>query len=80
MPISVDLFFDRKTRRVCPKSVIWDGKEYLISQLGLHHTFRVGRVLHHVFSCFGEGVFFRLVLDTENLSWTLEEISDGEVD
>ena len=49
----------------------------VITKLGFHHTVRVGRVLHHIFSVATESMFFRLNLDTETLSWTLEEVSDG---
>jgi hypothetical protein len=43
----------------------------------LHHTFRSGRTLFHVFSVASKSLFFRLVLNTDTLFWRLEEISDG---
>ena len=77
VPISVSFNFDSKRRRVFPKWVIWDGRLYPIAKIGLHHTFRQGRTLYHVFSVASKTLFFRLVLNTENLHWRLEEISDG---
>jgi hypothetical protein len=79
-PVSATLFYDHRTRKVMPQTVIFDGREYRIVKVGLHHTFREGKTLFHVFSVASEAVFFRLVLNTENLFWTLEEISDGEAD
>jgi hypothetical protein len=75
-PVSVSFSFDSAKRKVAPKCVIWNNRLYPITKLGLHHTYRVGRTLHHVFSVATPTLFFRLVLNTENLHWTLEEISD----
>jgi len=77
-PISVALVYNHKTREVKPCKVFWDGKPYLIKKIGLHHTVWHGRTLFHVFSVESESLFFRLVLNTESLSWMLEEIADGE--
>lgn len=77
VPVSVELAFDHKLRKVFPKCLLWDGKLYSITKVGLHHTYREGRVLFHVFSVATQNLFFRLVLDTETLHWRLEEISDG---
>ena len=60
-----------------PKYIAWNGKSYLIAQIGFHHTCREGRVLYHVFSVTAKALFFRLSLNTETLHWRLQEISDG---
>jgi hypothetical protein len=78
VPAGVTLVFDHRRRAVAPAEVVWDGKPYKIVRVGLHHTYREGRTLFHVFSAASETMFFRLVLNTDNLFWTLEEISDGE--
>jgi hypothetical protein len=77
VPVSVSLSFDSKTRKVSPKALVWNGRLYSIVKIGLHHTFRQGRTLYHVFSVASKTLFFRLVLNTDNLHWRLEEISDG---
>lgn len=77
-PVSVITVFNHKTRQVTPKRVLWDGKNYDIIRLGLHHTYRLGRTLYHVFSVEAETLSFRLVCNTDTLHWRLEEISDGE--
>ena len=80
VPVSVIVKFDSKLRKVFPKSVHWDGKDYSVTKVGYHHTYREGKTLFHVFSFNTPILFFRLNLNTDNLHWTLEEISDGEVD
>jgi hypothetical protein len=76
-PISVNLFFDHQKRTAIPKEIIWEGRTHQIVKIGLHHTYRLGRTLYHVFSVASDTSFFRLVLDTDNLFWRLEEVSDG---
>lgn len=75
--VSVGMTFDSKKKKVVPKWVVWKGRLYPIVKIGLHHTFNRGRTLYHVFSVESKTLFFRLVLNTENLHWKLEEISDG---
>lgn len=77
VPVSVNLVFDSSKRIVFPKTVIWNRRVYKITKLGLHHTYRSGRTLFHVFSVLSDRLFFRLVLNTETLHWCLEELSDG---
>jgi len=77
-PISVNLVFDHHLHRVSPTQVIWENRSYPILKVGLHHSYHQGRTLYHVFSVASQTLFFRLVLNTDNLFWTLEEISDGE--
>lgn len=76
-PVSVATTFDAQRKKITPRWLIWQGRLHPIIRLGLHHTFRRGRTLYHVFSVSSRSLFFRLVLNTENLHWQLEEISDG---
>lgn len=78
-PISVSLAFDHTKRKVYPKWLVWEGRLYPVIKVGLHHTFREGKILFHVFSVVSKTLFFRLILNTENLHWRVEEISDGEI-
>ncbi len=77
VPVSVSLSFDSVKRKVYPKWVVWNGRLYPVVKVGLHHTYRKGRTLFHVFSVASKNMFFRLVFNTDNLYWRLEEISDG---
>ena len=76
-PVSVTLSFDHQKRKLIPEKIVWKNRVYPVVKTGLHHTYRTGRTLYHVFSVTSETLFFRLVLNTETLFWTLEEISDG---
>ena len=75
-PVSVSFVFDSETRSVEPRHLKWNGRVYEIEKIGLHHTFRNGRTLFHVFSVVSKTLFFRLVLNTDNLHWRLEQIAD----
>ena len=76
-PVSVSFTFDSEKRAVRPRALVWNGRLYGVVKVGLHHKFRQGTTLYHVFSVASKSLFFRLVLNTENLHWRLEEISDG---
>jgi hypothetical protein len=80
VPVTVETVYDHRKRSVGPVRVFFDGREHKVLRTGYHHTFRAGRTLFHVFSVASESTFFRLVLNTDNLFWELEEISDGEAD
>lgn len=75
--ISVSFVFDSEKSIIRPRALVWNKKLYAVKKVGLHHKFRQGRTLYHVFSVASKNLFFRLVLNTENLHWKLEEISDG---
>lgn len=60
-----------------PKVLVWKNKKYWITKMGLHHTYRQGRKLIHVFSVVADQLFFRLEFDSESLLWKLVEVSDG---
>jgi len=77
-PVSVQLNFDHRARTTKPVKLTYDGNEHELVSVGFHHTYREGRTLYHVFSVSSQTTFFRIVLNTDNLSWTLQEVSDGE--
>ncbi len=76
-PVSVSFLFNHRTSMVKPQTVLWNNYPHKIMKVGLHHSYRRGETLFHVFSVVSESMFFRLVLNTQNLSWNLEEVSDG---
>ncbi len=78
-PISVTLQFDHRTRKVTPTNITWEGRQYPIIQIGLHHTYRQGRTLFHIFSVSTPTLFFRLRFNTDTLHWRVQEIADHEV-
>ena len=60
-----------------PKWVKWKSRIHKIEKVGLHYTFREGRVLYHIFSVSTKTLCMKLRFDTETLNWKLEEVSDG---
>lgn len=77
-PITVISVFNHVKRFTKPLILKWDGNLYKIKNIGLHHSSRVGKTLYHVYSVTSDNLFFKIVLNTDSLSWELEEISDGE--
>jgi len=74
--VSVSLIFDHKKRKTLISKVLWNNKPYRITKQGLHHTYKKGSTLMHVFSVAADTISFRLVLDSTSLIWTLEEAYD----
>lgn len=75
--VSVQLIFDHIKNKVFPKRILWRGRFYGVTRVGLHHTFAKGKVLYHVFSVVCGELYLRLTLDTGSLHWSLEEVDCG---
>ncbi|HNU76163.1 MAG TPA: hypothetical protein PKL88_00400 [bacterium] len=76
-PITVYTAFNHKKNKAFPYFLKWDGIGYKIESINLHHTYKSGFTLLHVFSVSTKTMSFKLVLNTDNLFWTVEQISDG---
>lgn len=74
--VSVITIYDRNKGLVIPRKVKWQGRVYTITTIGYHHRIKEGKKLVHVFSVANSSIAMRLLFDTENLHWMLEEISD----
>lgn len=77
IPVRVIFTSNPKNNKAYPISIAYDGRDYKVTKIGLHHNFRLGRTLYHIFSVVCQDTFFRLSLNTDNLLWRLEEVSDG---
>ena len=75
--VSVVTAYNRETGKVAPVSLRWQGRDYRIRKVGYHHQAWQGRVWVHVFSVSTEAMAFKLRHHPEDLSWILEEVSDG---
>jgi hypothetical protein len=75
--ISVITKYDKLTGIAMPVRVFWQGKVRDITKVGFHHTKREGRKLLHIFTVTDGYLAYYLSFDTENLHWTLMEVSDG---
>jgi hypothetical protein len=76
--ISVLSLFNAANNKAMPYLIKWKNRKYPVTQIGLHHTVHIGKVLHHIFSISSGNTYFRINLNTENLHWTLEELDTGE--
>jgi hypothetical protein len=76
-PISVVMYYNQRKSLVAPYGFCWQGRNYRVKQVGYHHKLRQGNKLNHIYSVTDGQLAFRLKLDTDNLAWTLEEVSDG---
>lgn len=68
--VSVNLLNNR------PTAFLWHNRRYNITDIGLHHVFRNGRTLMHVFSVTDGTTCFRLEFNTEILQWRLCSVED----
>lgn len=75
-PVSVMMDFNHYQKKIKPIQIQWNNRDYKIDKVGLHHYFYQGKKLFHVFGVSSGGNFFKLVLDTQNLFWKLEEVAD----
>jgi len=63
---------------VCiPKRMVYKGKEYNFSELGLKHPTAKGKRMVHVFDMTDGSADYRLEFDAEELTWTLMYILDS---
>jgi hypothetical protein len=72
--VSVDFLSNHLTGKVYPWVISWRGRQYRITTVGLHHMVREGRILFHVFSVTDGTTYFKLVFDTDHLTWQLVEV------
>ena len=77
--VSVVMYYSASKRLALPHLIHWQNKDYSVGKVGYHHTVKDGATLHHVFELVDdqETLWFRLDLNTSNLHWKLEAISDG---
>ncbi len=79
-PIDVLARFTRNPLCVTIRSVTYRGRKYVIQEVSYAYLVRKGRTLLHIFWATAQGITFKLVLNTESLAWTIQEIHDHEFD
>jgi len=80
--VSVVMYFSARKRIALPHLISWQNKDYTIKEMGYRHSILEGRTLHHIFefTVNEADLWMRLNLDTANLHWLLEVVSDGNAD
>lgn len=76
-PITVYTVYGHRKGIVSPVKLVWDGRDYTVGKIGLHYSYRKGKTLFHIFTVSAGTLFFKLVLNTDNLFWTVEQIGDS---
>jgi hypothetical protein len=64
----------KRTMRVTPHILKWQGRRYKLGTMGLYHPERRGEKRIHIFEFSCESIKFRLELDPESLEWTVTEV------
>ncbi len=77
--VSVVMYYSARRRVATPHLISWQNVEYNVGKIGYHHTVKDGITLHHIYELVDkeQKLWFRLNLDTSNLHWKLEAVSDG---
>lgn len=76
-PISVSFHSDHLKNKAYPKWVFWSGRLHAIEKVGLKHSFYKGKTLYHAFSVITKTLFMKLIFNTQDLSWKIEEVEDA---
>lgn len=75
--ISVITKYDGEKGTCMPVKIRWRGRDYIIQKLAYYHKVRQGRTMQHIFHVTDGNLDFRLRMNSDLLSWILEEITDG---
>lgn len=80
--VTVVMYYSAKKKEVVPYRLSWDNKDYELGSVDYYHPFMEGQTRMHVFELCDkqETIWFRLLLNGDNLHWTLEAIHDGNAD
>ena len=63
-----------KNHQAIPYSFYWAGKKFIVETINLRYQKRVGDGKCCYFSVTAEDNYFKLVFDTNNLEWWVEEV------
>ncbi|MBP7928142.1 hypothetical protein KAZ57_03275 [Patescibacteria group bacterium] len=77
--VSVVVAFDHAKRKTQPIKVVWRNHTYTFKQFGFYHKYKHGDTTFHVISAVCDNLNFRLTLNSETLSWTLDEVFDANI-
>jgi hypothetical protein len=75
--VSIVAVYNRVSGKVMPAKMQWQGREYHLTKLAYHHKARVGQILYHVFHVSDGTNDYKLLHNTDNLQWVLEEVVHG---
>jgi hypothetical protein len=77
--VTVISLYDHENSTIKPCKFKWAGSIKTINKIGYYHKRKVGKIIFHVFDVTDGVLAYRLVCNSENLHWMLEEVADGNV-
>ena len=77
--VSVVSIYSARRKKAQPYMINWQNKDYKVGKIGYHHKIKNGSTLHHIYELadIDQVLWFRINLNTKNLHWVLEAVSDG---
>lgn len=77
--VSVVMYYSARKKCALPHLIHWQNKDYAVGEIGYVHSYMEGRERQHIFELVDkdQSLWFRLRLNSANLHWTLEAVSDG---
>lgn len=77
--VTVVMVYSAKQKAATPHLMYWLNKDYKLGPVDYYHNYMDGRDIQHIYELCDkeETIWFRLRLNSANLHWTLEAISDG---
>ena len=75
--VSVISSYNRENGEVFPRKMRWQGRDITFTEMPYFYKKREGRNIVHIFHVTNGVMDFKLRLDTDNLHWMLEEVTDG---
>jgi len=75
--VKIHSLYDPQNGKTVPYQMIWKGQTHTISRVTYYHPERRGREILHIFHLTDDNLDFKVVLNSETLMWTLEEVCDG---
>ncbi|HEX4774946.1 MAG TPA: hypothetical protein VH234_05515 [Candidatus Saccharimonadales bacterium] len=77
--VSVVSYYSARDQEYKPHLLHWQNKDYPLGKVDYHHAPTEGKTLFHIYElCDKEQtIWFRLKLNTDNMHWLLEAVSDG---
>ncbi len=72
--VGVIAVFSQELKQTRPLKLRWQGREYLITEIGYYHKTKQKGDTIHVFSCTDGTSFFELCLNGDQLIWTLRRM------
>lgn len=78
--VSVVFYYDARSKLAKPHSITWNNQDYMLGPVDFHHKTTDGDIILHHFSICDreEQTYFKLLFNSNNLHWELEEVMTAD--